>query len=67
MDPSDEDYDEEEAKEEYLYSLEDEYQVWVDELPPCERSERYGLDEFMAIDYVKHGYEFTFIDKEAKN
>ena len=67
MDPSDEDYDEEEAKDEYLYSLEDEYQVWVDELPPSKRSERYGLDEFMAIDYVRYGYEFTLIDKEAKN
>lgn len=65
-DPSDEDYEEEEAQDEYQDILRSEYKDWVGELPPYERAERYELDDIVAVDFVKHGYTFTFVDKAAK-
>ena len=62
-DPSDEDYDEEEAQEEYQDFLRDEYEDWVDELRPYDRAERYELDDFYG---VEHGYTFTFINKAVE-
>lgn len=63
LDPTDEDYDEEEAQEEYQDIIRDEYEDWVDELPPYDRAERYELDDFIDI---KHGYTFTFINKAVE-
>lgn len=62
-DPTDEDYDEEEAQEEYQDFLRDEYEDWVDELPPYDRAERYELDVFYG---VEHGYTFTFVNKAVE-
>lgn len=62
-DPSDEDYDEEEAQEEYQDFLRDEYEDWVDELRPYDRAERYELNDFYG---VEHGYTFTFINKAVE-
>ena len=65
-DPSDEDYDEEEAQDEYHDILRSEYEDCLDELPPYERAERYELDDFIATDYVNYGYTFNFINKAAE-
>lgn len=62
-DPSDEDYDEEEAQDEYYDILRSEYEDWVEELRPYARAERYELDDFIG---VEHGYTFTFINKAVK-
>lgn len=62
-DPSDEDYDEEDAQEEYRDNLCSEYEEWVEELPPYDRAERYKLDDFVDIN---HGYTFTFINKAVE-
>lgn len=62
-DPTDEDYDEEEAQEAYQDFLRDEYEDWVDELRPYDRAERYELNDFYG---VEHGYTFTFINKAVE-
>lgn len=62
----DSDEDDEYAKEEYLSKIaEDEYEDWVETLPPYERAERYGLDEAMASGYARTSYTFLCINKAA--
>lgn len=65
-DTSDEDYDEESAKESYMEELEEEYTAWVEELPLDERVNRYGLDEYLALDYVNYGYTLDYVNKAAE-
>lgn len=65
-DTSDEDFDEEYAKEEYRYKIEEEYEDWVKSLPAYERAERYELDTMMVDCYAEKSYMFNRIDKAAK-
>lgn len=65
-DTSDENYDEETAKELYMEALEEEYTTWVDELPLDERVNRYELDEDAALDNVSYGYTLQHINKAAE-
>lgn len=62
---SDEDYDEEYARDEYTAMIFDEYQDWVDTLPPSERAERWGLDNREIVgDY---SYVLESVNKAADN
>ena len=60
-DPSDEDFDEEWARDDYNEMIFDEYQKWVDALPPSDRAERWGLDNWEIVgDY---SYVFESVNK----
>ena len=65
-DTSDEDYDEETAKELYMEELEEEYTTWVAELPLDERVDRYELDEDSALAHVSYGYMLQYVNKTAE-
>jgi len=62
-DTSDEDYDEEIARDEYDAMVYDEYQEWVETLKPTDRAERYGL-EYDAPIPERH-FRFLRIVKKA--
>ncbi len=65
IDTSDEDYDEEYARDEYTAMIFDEYQDWVDALPPSDRAERWGLDNWEIVgDY---SFAFERVNKAADN
>ena len=55
-DTSDEDYDEEYAREDYNDMIFDEYQEWVETLKPTDRADRYGLEYDAPI--PEHYYTF---------
>lgn len=63
-DTSDEDYDEEYAREDYNDMIFDEYQEWVETLKPTQRAARYGLEYDAPI--PEHYYRFVRLEYDKK-